>query len=514
MKMRQGSITVFATLSIMLITAVLVTLVEAGRTVQLKRIAKINADSAIESMFARYQIPLWENYQLLGLDSSNREGQLCLNEQEIFLEDLVKNDSNGDCIKKNSYLNLLKMNIGVAKIEEYTFLTDGDGLVYQELVASYMKENAVTLALEKLREQTTKVDELNCKIGEAARKREAVKELSEKSEELCYEQDDTQIKDKEKSANNTNEQVKESLEKTSNINPINQVESLEKKGILSLVLEKDVEVSKKEIQNTEKLLSRRNNEIGTNYDLPKENFTKRMLLGQYLQNAFMTFGENETQNLEDKELIYELEYILEGNTSDYENLQEVVEKLVGIREVANFTYLLTDGVKMTEAENLAITLAGVSVNPAIIEIVKLGILASWAYGESILDVRALLKGYKVAIMKNAEEWTLELSNIGTIGDTFIMAKESKNGISYSQYISSLILLQPLKTKASRALDLTERFIQNQEGCEHFRIDHILVQAKVGFGYDWNTVFLGIGSIGKKSNQKLEYNVETQYAYFE
>ena len=101
MKIKCGSITVFAALSIMLIAAVLFTFVEAGRTVQLKRVAKRNADSAMESMFARYQIPLWEKYHLLGLDGSNEMGQLALSEQEIFIKDIAeKNVKNSQILKK------------------------------------------------------------------------------------------------------------------------------------------------------------------------------------------------------------------------------------------------------------------------------------------------------------------------------------------------------------------------------------------------------------------------------
>ena len=40
---------------------------------------------------------------------------------------------------------------------------------------------------------------------------------------------------------------------------------------------------------------------------------------------------------------------------------------------------------------------GASVNPAIIEAVKYGILAAWAYVESVLDIRALLDGDKIKI---------------------------------------------------------------------------------------------------------------------
>lgn len=498
----------FAALSIMMVAAVLFTFAEAGRTIQLQRAAKQNADSSMESMFARYQIPLWENYHLLGLDSSDEDGRLDLGEQEIFLKDIADKNGKSSFYSNASAINLLRIKLEAANLNQYTLLTDGDGLVYQELVSSYMKENAAAIALGKLQEQNTEIEELSKQVGEPAKKREAVKELSEKPEISDSESDNSQ-----KNTSPVDEEVAQSLEKTSSDNPINQVESIEKKGILALVLEKDVEVSQKKIQNPETLVSRREKAEGANYNQPKGDIADRILMEQYFEEVFCSFDKAATQNVDHRELNYEMEYLLEGKTSDQENLKEMAEKLVGIREVANLTYLLTDGTKMSQAESLAITLAGVTANPVIIEIVKFGILASWAYGESILDVRALLKGHKIALIKNREEWTLDISSIGAIGDTFMTAKECKNGITYAQYIASLIMVQPLRTIANRALDLTERSIQHCSGYEHARLDHIIVQASVDFQYDWKSVFLGIGSIGKGKNQEFTYGYRTQYAYY-
>lgn len=512
MKIKCGSITVFAALSIMLIAAVLFTFVEAGRTVQLKRVAKRNADSAMESMFARYQIPLWEKYHLLGLDGSNEMGQLALSEQEIFIKDIAeKNVKNSQILKKAS-LNLLRIRLEAANFEQYTFLTDGEGRVFQELVSTYMKEYAPAIILKELQDQCAMVEELSSKVGEPEKKREAVLELSEKaksSKGVNNDSQETNGSDKPLA----NEEVTQSLEKTTCDNPIKKVEAIEKKGILNLVLEKTAEVSQKEIHNPKTLLSRREKTAGVKYDYPEGNITDKILMEEYFQEVFCSFDKVVEQNTDSRELSYEIEYLLEGKMSDRENLKEVAEKLVGIREVANLTYLLTDGMKISQAESLAITLAGVTANPVIVEIVKLGILASWAYSESILDVRALLKGYKVAIIKTREEWTLDIANIGTIGDTFAIAKECKNGITYSQYISSLIMLQPLKSIANRALDLTERSIQQNSGYEHVHLDQIIVQATVNFQYDWKSIFLGIGSIGRGKNQKFAYGYEAQYAYY-
>ncbi len=62
-------------------------------------------------------------------------------------------------------------------------------------------------------------------------------------------------------------------------------------------------------------------------------------------------------------------------------------------------YLIQDQQKCIEAEELAVALMGWSMNPPVVDATKWGILAAWAYSESILDVRALLEGRRIAWIK-------------------------------------------------------------------------------------------------------------------
>ena len=73
-----------------------------------------------------------------------------------------------------------------------------------------------------------------------------------------------------------------------------------------------------------------------------------------------------------------------------------VDRLLLIRDGLNMASIMSMPDKQAEAEALAIAMAGASVNPAIIEAVKYGILAAWAYVESVLDIRALLDGDKIS----------------------------------------------------------------------------------------------------------------------
>lgn len=62
-------------------------------------------------------------------------------------------------------------------------------------------------------------------------------------------------------------------------------------------------------------------------------------------------------------------------------------------------------------------------------------IAGWSFAEAIVDVRTLLSGGNIPIIKSSESWTLEFSQIADFldGDLFLTAKEN-NGLSYDEYL--------------------------------------------------------------------------------
>ena len=64
---------------------------------------------------------------------------------------------------------------------------------------------------------------------------------------------------------------------------------------------------------------------------------------------------------------------------------------------------------------MALTLCSLLTVPGIAEVVKHATLLAWAYGESVVDVRALVKGKKVPVVKTADSWQLQLANLITLG---------------------------------------------------------------------------------------------------
>lgn len=141
---------------------------------------------------------------------------------------------------------------------------------------------------------------------------------------------------------------------------------------------------------------------------------------------------------------YELEYLIGGHEEERKNLEEVVNRLLLYRCASNVTYLLSDREKMLQSETIAAALAGFTGNPAIIKTVQIAVVGAWAYIESIQDIRALLMGGKIALVKSKEQWTTDLSHLLQSFQSQTRAKECSNGLKYQDYLKQILFLQRME----------------------------------------------------------------------
>ena len=142
--------------------------------------------------------------------------------------------------------------------------------------------------------------------------------------------------------------------------------------------------------------------------------TDRVLLDQYMFEKCGCY----TDIREGTPLKYELEYILEGEGSDRENLEKVARKLMFWREASNFSYLITDTEKCKKAEAVAMLLSAITGLPELEEPVKYSILFAWSFAESISDLRILFQNGRVPIVKTNDTWKtgfLEMADLRHAG---------------------------------------------------------------------------------------------------
>ena len=131
-------------------------------------------------------------------------------------------------------------------------------------------------------------------------------------------------------------------------------------------------------------------------------------------------------------------------------------------------------------EALALTLSTLAALPAVAGIVKQVLLAAWAFGESVMDLRSLMSGRKAALVKNSGNWQLSLSSLMTLGtgEDTQEGMDAEDGLSYTDYLRILLFLQNEDTLTMKALDRVEQNIRLEKNITNFCIDSCVVKLKL------------------------------------
>ncbi|MCI8514633.1 MAG: hypothetical protein HFI93_08445 [Lachnospiraceae bacterium] len=162
---KRGEITVFLSLTLVLISAVICMLIETARTAACNLYFQTAVQSGMESCFGEYYRPLWEEYRLLFF----YEEEPLENRLRDYLDGYRKLEGKGI-----SFLGFSEPEIC---LQEAGYLTEKGGRYLQESGADYMKYHVVADAVGELISETDLVRQ----VRSAA---EFVKTLSEYSEDI------------------------------------------------------------------------------------------------------------------------------------------------------------------------------------------------------------------------------------------------------------------------------------------------------------------------------------------
>lgn len=223
------------------------------------------------------------------------------------------------------------------------------------------------------------------------------------------------------------------------------VKELKTKGILALVLDADEKLSERKM--TDDIPSKRLTADMGQKSLKQITIRDAALFNEYLAAQFDSFTDRED------ETVYDLEYIIGNSNSDRENLAEAAGQLLLMREGLNLIYLYTDQAKRQQAEALAVGFVGFTGIGPLIAVVTFLILSAWAFAESVYDVRLLLAGEKVGLIKTAKDWHMTIEQIFRLREMKI--EEGTGGLTYKWYLRILLLLKNRQQKAFRAMDAVE-----------------------------------------------------------
>lgn len=232
-------------------------------------------------------------------------------------------------------------------------------------------------------------------------------------------------------------------------------------------------------------------------DVAEKTGLSQVAFGEYILTHFSSAAKDGGE-VSAGALEYEIEYILSGKGSDRENLEAVLKKLLALRFVPNYAYLQGDTAKRAEAQALAVTLCTVIAFPAAAEALAQVLLLAWAFGESIMDLRSLMKGFGVPLTKTGESWQLSLSGLMSLGaqETGQEGADTQGGLKYKDYLRALLFLNRQKGLPMRALDMVELGLRQKKGLSWFRADDCISRMEVtstvslrrGIQYRFDTYF--------------------------
>lgn len=272
---------------------------------------------------------------------------------------------------------------------------------------------------------------------------------------------------------------------------LEQVETMYRDGLLHLLIPDGAALSGRKADQTE-LPSKESKRSAKRRPGLFEHLMVNEYCGQFFRNfcraedsksVHVIAGEEQKaeyktgKGAQETALSYEVEYLLGGKGSDEENLSSVVHRLLAVREGLNLLHILSDSQKRSEATALAVVITGAASVTPLLLITTFFVMSVWALGESLMDIRGLLAGKKVALWKRREDWTLEAGNLLSMGkEGRVLTGGSENGLNYLSWLKILLLEEQAQVQSYRIMDLIQMNIRlSQDG---FRMKHGVCQAKL------------------------------------
>lgn len=439
--MKKAEITVFLSLIFLLLLSFIMGVLEAASLQVAKNTRRGDMTVAVESVFAEYQKDLLKDFHIFALEGTYESGSF----------------TTASVLDRLEYYGAVGIETKIAGME---LLSDRGAAHFISQALEYVKEKKGLGYLEDL------VGELPA--GGTGSGEAAVGDAADPEDLL------------EKAQTAVSESLKESAEQLpAEDNPLAHVSQLQSSSFLTLVKPKEATISNKNMA-TDSLPSGRTLKTGSGAVTEQEadsGAVARLGVAEYVLEHFRDFtSETTTATILD----YEVEYVLEQNGSDAENLEGVAKTLARLRLLPNFAYLQTDAELKAQARTLAATLCTLITLPGITEVVTQAILAAWAYGEGIMDVRSLLAGNKIPLLKTKDDWQLQLAGLLTLGtaEDRNEPKAAASGQDYQDYLRILLALNDQADNALHTLDLIENKLVLEKGRAFFKIDHCISALKL------------------------------------
>ncbi len=492
----KGSVSIVLALTITMLLSFCMVLVESARENAMLLKAGMVFDTGIRCLMAGYHQKLWEEYDLLYIDSSYGENlpdyTLVKTHLNTYIEKNLQYDTGG-------YFALHYENSLLREVELASDFYGTD--IYLQAVRTAEASTGIAYIEQALRwlEQVESTQHIRQQLlSDESQSREAIEEINGslvEVEEAVWGKD----------AKGQPILISEAEYETVNIaNPLDMIltSNLLLRQIVGNISQISVSRVEEDFLPSHRSLAAGSvsgegtlEELEQEAEAAAEGLWKKALFCKYVLDHFDSYidsvsnrdlQETLSEDLlsnpissESANLVYPLEYLIGGKSSDAMNMEVVAAELLVIREIDNYLLLLQDEIKCAEAE--AIGAAAAALVPWIAPFVSQGLLIYWAYEESIEDLQNLFRGEKVPLVKALN---IEGASEFTLG--------------YEDYLYILLLMQERKKLTLRTMDMMESDIREEQ--ESFRIDGCISEAVL------------IGTFTDTYDKK--YTIEDRLQYYE
>ncbi len=279
-------------------------------------------------------------------------------------------------------------------------------------------------------------------------------------------------------------------------NKLEKIMNMKSAELLDLLLPEDMEISEQIIDTVNFPSNGIDKSISSGVDI-----LDRFYIAEYME-AFMPYYTYPVNTDKEGMNFLCLEYILNGNDSNRKNLSEIVNELLALRTGLNLIYLYGDSEKKSEALFLAAQISGATGFAPFTGVIKNLILASWAFGQAMCDIRDLLKGGRIPLMHSREDFYLSINEIFDIADRKLPeAENNDNGLLYQDYLKLMFMCKYKSIFSYRAMDMIQMDIRAVQ--DDFLISRCSSKLKAGFKASLGRVFTRLRLLETISGRKLD-----------
>ena len=456
MRKAKGQISIFLALVFLLITALIAVTLESARASCLDYLTDRAASSAADSVFAAYDSDLLKDFGLLAVRGRRGNTLTWTAEAERYARAYLQ-PADG-LVRRGDRAGLASLSVRAA---DSIFLTEDNGRIFADAVLDYMKSAGLGQMLHDMLERIGLFDEdgaesfsgtLRNFLGSDEFSLEDILGnyggLKDQAEDLIRAAQEAAAGGEDGAGEGGAPAEAPDLSGVSLSELLEELKQIKNGGILGAVTGSSAisALSWTDPERPSQLSAEEKNLHGGTAQADFS-FDETLLLGEFLMERMSCFTEEKGSGYR-----YEAEYVITGKPSEREALAAVAGDLMLIRTGLNFAYLCTDGEKLAAAEALAVTVMSALAVPQLIPVFKWLLITAWAAAESIVDLRALFQGKRVALWKSRTSWKLSALSLGDAGED---ASGFSVGLGYRDYLRLLFYLKSGPGAAYRMMDVIE-----------------------------------------------------------